>query len=764
MLAKGKIKIQPHYSEYEINQINTIPAKEFIMNWFRKRIPSRRGGVPIIKPAHVGDRIMVLRSGTGSGKSTTLGPELYINFYENDKRNTAVTQPKVLTAMGIPIDIASIYPEMVMGETIGYQTGSFVYKPKKGVVFMTVGVLAQQLKVMNDEEFMDKYAFIIIDECHDRSLGMDLALSLIKQLIHRNYKNPSCPFLILTSATFDVDKYADFFGVDRKNTVDVMGLNYPIEVNFPDTVISDYPKAAADLALKIHKENKDDLTSNSRFTDILIFVYGMSPMKNIRKYLDAENEKLPEDHYIVIGLTGATFHLGTRDYQNIFKPLTSINIKLGNGKIVVPKRRIIISTNVAETGVTIDTLKYCIDSGFENSSVFYPVYGSSSLLAKCVTRASALQRKGRVGRRAPGAWYPLYPEEIFNNMQVDKFPDMISSDISDMMLGLIIKSIYPTWDGVISADIVKEGKFNVESLDLLDYPAIDSIKYSLEKLYVLGFIDAASVPTFIGLAATKITKMKLENTRMMFAGYRYGANIMDLITIAAFMTSAKRDYIDTRSKKKYTYENTFKKDAKELEYYNKFFIADDFIQTVFIWEEFMEQIEIMKKKLSIAHIKTWCADNGLVYEGLLKIIETRDDIIAAFIQGAGLDPYANSLGGLGERYSIRKIFASNIYMGIEEIRKLKRCIYEGYRLNTATWNQNKLAYVLDACHEKIKVQSDIIKPIPPHATFSQTRPIKIMVSDIDLVKNRFNERYALSCDRVSVVDGYFDADETFFVS
>ena len=67
-------------TQYEIDKINKLPAKEYIMDWFRQRVPSRKGGIPIIKAKSIDDRIMILQSGTGSGKSVTLGPELFINF------------------------------------------------------------------------------------------------------------------------------------------------------------------------------------------------------------------------------------------------------------------------------------------------------------------------------------------------------------------------------------------------------------------------------------------------------------------------------------------------------------------------------------------------------------------------------------------------------------------------------------------------------------------------------------------------------------
>lgn len=761
MLKPGKIKIRPHHSDYEINKIKTLKAKDYIMDWFRQRVPSRKGGIPMIKAKSVNDKIMILRSGTGSGKSTTLGPELYINFYDATRRNIAVTQPRVLTAMQIPEDIAGIYPEMVMGDNIGYQTGEYAYKPKKGVVFMTVGVLAQQLKVMSDYEFMEKYSFVVIDEVHDRSLGMDLTLSLAKQFILRNYKNINCPFIILTSATFDVEKYADYFGIDHENIIDVEGLNYPIETIFPEASITDYIQASAKKAIDIHNKNTDDYAINNRFTDILIFVFGTKPLKNIKEILDKENDKLKDNHYVVIGLTGVTFRVGDASYQNIFKPLSSINVVLGDGRVVTPKRRIIISTNVAETGVTIDTLKYLIDTGYENSSIFNPIYGSSILMPKNVTRSSALQRKGRVGRRAPGVYYPMFTEDVFNMMQVDKFPELISSDISEVMLGVIVKSFHPTWNGVIGESIQSTDTFDIDNIDTLDYPAVDSLGYSIEKLFVLGMIDCSYKPTVIGLATTRISKIPIEITRMILAGYQHGANVLDLITIGAFMTASRREYIDVNSKVRYNYETTFKKNVKELSYYNKFFVADDFIETVFIWSDFMEHIEIMKKKLSINYIKKWCKDHGLHYDGLLYIIEARDSIMENFIQSVGLDPFYNGLKLPKYEYSLKKIFQSNMYMGLDEIRKIKKCIYEGFRLNTATWNDEKKVYILDTCHKKISIKSDVIKPVPPHETFNQIQPKRIICRDIWLRPNQFTNVYQFECDRVSVIDGHIDIDETF---
>ena len=105
LLLPNKIKDKPYYSDYDREKISRIPAKDFIMDWFRQRIPIQKGGVPMKKIESVSDRILLIRSGTGSGKSTTLAPELYLKFYKSMRKTIGVTQPRILTTMSIPNSI-----------------------------------------------------------------------------------------------------------------------------------------------------------------------------------------------------------------------------------------------------------------------------------------------------------------------------------------------------------------------------------------------------------------------------------------------------------------------------------------------------------------------------------------------------------------------------------------------------------------------------------------------------------------------------------
>jgi HrpA-like RNA helicase len=778
LLKKGYISLKPWMSEGEKDRATNNISINYIMEWFKNRVPSTRGGTPIIPASSINDRIMILRSGTGSGKSTIVAPTLYKEFYKSTRKNICITQLRILTATSIPADIVRLDESLKMGVNIGYQTGSYSYKPRSGILFMTVGILTQQLSMMSDIEFMEKYAFIIIDECHDRSIDMDINMSLLKGLIHRNFNNQDCPFLILMSATFDVERYADYFKVSHKNIVDVTGLNYPVDVNFLPIECNNYVekiRSTVEVILKkdpILKYSSTDIKyleniKESQFTDILIFVPTFASTTLIKTELDKYNNSMAikeDQHYVTIALSGPSYYVGDIDYQNIFKPLQSIKVRLLNGEMVTPVRRIIISTNVAETGVTIDTLKYVIDSGFSNEMFFNPVAGSNSLIQKGVSKASATQRKGRVGRLGNGVFYPIYTNETFDNMIPINYPEIFSKDITPLLLSIITKQIFPDWDGDVSSKPDQVEMFDIDKIDLFDYPQTDSINYSCEKLFTLGLVDANLTPTTIGLLISRMIGIDIELSRMIIAGYQYGANIMDLLTITSFMLMGSRDYINTQSKNKWT--ETFKYNHQ---------INDDFIDCIFIWDDFTNQIKKMKDKLSIKFIKDWCEENGLHYKGLLEIVSIRDDLIGQFIQTIGLDPFHNGLTlmtdsqidtGSGNqidtgsrnqksisKYNLAELFDIDTTMGMDEVKKIKKCIYEGFRLNVGTLDLDDMKYKMATSHIHVTIKSKKMKP---------TKFINFVAHSIKMRKDYGpSGLYLYDAERISIMDNYVDIDETF---
>jgi HrpA-like RNA helicase len=150
-------------------------------------------------------------------------------------------------------------------------------------------------------------------------------------------------------------------------------------------------------------ENDDILIS-----DIVIFIPSQSFVKKLKEKLLELNNTLKRK-ILPIALDSTVFKESNIDYQNVFTEITKLKLENSDD---IPTRKIIIGTNAIETGITIESLKYCIDLGLVNQLEYNPVVNSNLLLIKPVTKAMSQQRRGRVGRIRPGIFYPIYTKNI----------------------------------------------------------------------------------------------------------------------------------------------------------------------------------------------------------------------------------------------------------------------------------------------------------------------------------------------------------------
>jgi HrpA-like RNA helicase len=806
LLRKGFIVPPKGISKSQKDAMSNMRSIDYIINYISDRTSESIGGSPKYVAKCMGDKILILKSDTGSGKSTVLGPFLYETFNERTRGTIGITQPRVLTAIDIANGLPEHYTFLEMGRNLGYVTGDYKRKPsEKGIIFMTTGILRQQMKVMTDEEFMKKYSFILVDEVHVRDINIDMILYEIKKFLEVNYKNPECPMIILMSATFEPKLFADYYGTPKENIISVVGSTFPIESCYLSHDTPNYIAKAIEIAKNIHNDNLADITETNVFRDILIFVLGQSAVKEIINGMNEFNSMLYENntgsqaliHYIApIELTGKSFGLSGVDYQNLFSDINNILIpvyKMENGKIstiidkwVKPSRRIIVATNIAETGLTIETLKYCIDTGFVNSMEFNSDYGAKVLLGKNVTQGMAIQRKGRVGRKAPGFWYPCYTKKTFDNLLEKQLAVMLNSDISESLLSIIIKetdttSVECKSHHISNDDIIQQNLYrinhltdnkyykttslkslNIASVDFLEMPSSSSLTYSVEKLHGLGFIDNLYNPTTLGLFAFKMHKISVENMRMLLAGYSHGANILNLITVIAFVEHGRQRIFH----RKYTQINMFKKKLtdKEYEFYHKIVIGDEMAEYILIWDIYSEYLDqlINKKTNTITTqlLEDWCLENKLQYKGMLYISGLRDEIIESLIS-IGLNPYYNGMDVKQGTYNLLHMFRQNLPDFVLELKKIKHCILDGYRFNLCVWNNKEKSYVLHYRNIPIYVRCTILGRMGDDAI--QTNPNFIILSDIMLrasMKNKGMYEFE-SSGSVSIMDTYVNVDLNF---
>lgn len=681
---------------------------DHVMKWIESKM---------MRPARDStDRVLILESSTGSGKSTVIPPEYYHRFFEAQHKNIACTQPRVLTSVEIPSQ--SILPyhtrealaankqpnrkPLELGKNIGYQNSVLTKKPTRGIIYMTVGVLMQQLNIMADEDFMNKYGILIIDEAHERSVSLDTTLYLLKRFLNHNQKNKDCPLVLIMSATLDVAKFADFMmddvdAADRyKNIMRVEGFTYPIEDRWLDVTSSNYCTEAVNTVIQIHanyedfmdpnaseaeraeaaklakelkplpepkpREPREDAGTNDkskrggatssqagkkklalspapkgkasglRQADILIFVNGAADLRRVKKGVEKLNQLPYFQKYPVmpLELTSDAVTSQTPDYRALFQDIEKLAVAVdspnGGTKLVKPTRRVVVSTNVAETGVTIDTLRYVIDTGFYKSAEFCPTMGVSMLVNKPVTQSMHRQRRGRVGRKGEGISYSLFTQETYDGLHTMQYPDIVKDQVVSDILTIIIREqdhtsemqkarslheaiseVYPKVFGAKTVGI------SLRDLPLMDVPSTDSLHYSVDKLYVLGLIDAKCVPTQLGIIASKFRFVSLECIRMILAGYAWGASIIDLVTLAAFLQFPKNNvfigmretsFLHAERAGEFNIFTSGKKDSAgqdSREYQNsektRMFMADDFLRLLVVFREVSNRIQELESSL-----------------------------------------------------------------------------------------------------------------------------------------------------------------------
>ncbi len=894
LLKPGSIVPQKWMTKEQKKKLETQKSIDWIIEYLVDRAWDKKTP-PKIKIKGPGSRVGVFRSGTGTGKSTVFPPAIFAKFYEERglKKNIICTQPTIATATDIPFQIAMYNASLRIGETIGYQTGSLVRKPVKGVLFATIGILLQHLKLLTDEEFMKKYSYIILDEIHLRSVETDTTLFYLRRFLERNYENSDCPFVILTSGTFDPEPLMDYFSCPKDAFLDIVGSSFPIQDNYSEFDVTDYMTYAVDLTEKIHIDNIADIEENKLFRDILIFVQGGGQIKEIVKRIHKLNADVfskgleyakqhseeqqkkykrggaakppkPQAYYICpVSVTSENMQKGETEYQNTFSPIESVVVPiykfdaLGEPteeiiETVKASRRVIVATNAIETGLTIDTLKYCIDTGYVNESQFNPNFGVMALLNKSVTQASARQRRGRVGRKDPGVFYTCYTKSTYDALAPLPFPDIIKSDVTNAVLDCILNETETKLEEVATNDLELDSDgekimppnafqmnkfdqrwyhlvvvkpFDLSSLVFMQSPAADSFKYGLEKLRALGLIDHQYNPTVFGWFTSKFRKVTIENARMVLAGYHHGANVLDLITIACFISAGHELGI---KKNKYIPRNPLDVPASEVQMYYNLLVADEFIEYLFIWNDFMYFIgdiadelhhavvgkRIPKTSVTDVHdekdvfydsfsdmddsrsgtlggkeprspkspsakksskktnkslvnkIYEWAELNKFNPDVLLNIIQTRDELITDLLN-VGMNPFYNGYGKPRGQYNLTDILQNNLAEGMEEVRKIKKCIYEGYRMNLYIWNEPAKAYVSHLNHNAVTLDSKILKGVgrpdyEKHPDIQQTKPQKIIVSGVALRQSSTNKgMYEFIGADISVMDGFVEVDMDF---
>nr|XP_016450452.1 PREDICTED: probable pre-mRNA-splicing factor ATP-dependent RNA helicase DEAH4 isoform X2 [Nicotiana tabacum] len=508
--------------------------------------------------------VVVVIGETGSGKSTQLSQMLYKRGYAKSGM-IAVTQPRRVAAVSVSRRVAQ-EQNVRLGEEVGYAIRfEDRTSEKTHIKYLTDGVLLRE-SLFNPE--LNQYSVIILDEAHERSLNTDILLGLMKRLIKRRHSNLK---VLITSATLDGGKVSRFFSDCPVLTVP--GELFPVEIVHISERPKNYVEASLKTAIDIHVREPEG--------DILIFLTGQDDIEKLVLKLEEKIQNLEEGSCLdalILPLHGSL----PPDMQvRVFSPPPP------------HCRRFIVSTNIAETSLTVDGVVYVIDSGYVKQRQYNPSTGMYSLEVVQISKVQAKQRAGRAGRTRPGKCYRLYPSMVYHDDFLDAtVPEIQRSSLAETVLYL--KSL-----DLADMDILK--------FDFLDSPSMESLEDALKQLYLVDAIDENGSITSLG---RKMAELPLEPS---LSRTLLEANELDCLSQAltvVSMLSAETTLLPAPSKssekkRKHTPSNL--PDGSGL---------GDHIQLLQIYEQWYQT----------DYNVDWCKENNLQVRGMLFVRDVRKQL------------------------------------------------------------------------------------------------------------------------------------------
>lgn len=492
------------------------------------------------------NQVVLVIAGTGAGK-TVLAP-LFLLHTLNYKGRVAVTVPKQIMAQGSGTFAAKIL-DVKIGHEVGYQyMGTKKVSKNTNLIFTTDGTITAKLA---SDPLLSEFDALIVDEAHERNVRIDKILLLMKHVLK---ERPDFK-LIIMSATVNQEIFENYYKNDgfKFSTFDAGGKpNFPIKEIYLDKPISKYDKEGVlldrpDAIVKKCIEIMADIIVSSEKGDILAFFPGDAELKLGCQLLDKKIKNMNKNRKNKI----VCKQLQSKTSNSNKKYITNANAYKKNGF----NRKIVFSTEVAESGVTIDGIDYVIDSGLSQQSWYIPESNVSTLQRKRISQASHLQRRGRTGRTKPGTCYNLFTENEFKKFPKYSDPQILTEDFKENILNFMINDVvsYSPFPFSYKTNSKKDSK----SLDgylsqMITPPDEKFINIALIILFSLGAIEVKNkkaTVTDLGRAMRKFQGISPELARTIIASHNYRCRniICDVVALISVSGGKTKNYMPSDS-------------------------------------------------------------------------------------------------------------------------------------------------------------------------------------------------------------------------
>ncbi|EPT25604.1 helicase [Toxoplasma gondii ME49] len=437
------------------------------------------GFVDVVRDAVSRHQVTLIVGETGSGKTTQV-PQFLHFFGFTQKGVVAVTQPRRVAAVSLARRVSE---ELSRKQDASSETqedlpehnaslGGFVgycvrfedcTSAETRIKFLTDGMLVREAML---DEMLSRYSVVVLDEAHERSLRTDILLGWMKRLLPKRKDLK----VIVMSATLDTEKFLGFF--PGAQTVLVPGRQFPVELMYTPEPEGDYIEAALITVLQIHTQYPPG--------DILVFLPGQEDIESLQTILEGKQELLRKALCMAASLgagpapkTAARSERGGEQRAVPHsKDLSSANcrveVRIGEDTAAVDQlppcrdlqicplfaalpferqkavftpapagvRKVIVATNIAETSITVQGIRYVVDCGLAKAKCVNHRTGVEALVIEEISQDAAKQRAGRAGREAPGVVFRMYTEDTFNKFRPRKVPEIVTCDLDQVFLEL----------------------------------------------------------------------------------------------------------------------------------------------------------------------------------------------------------------------------------------------------------------------------------------------------------------------------------------
>ena len=438
------------------------------------------------------NQTIIVESPTGSGKTTQI--PLILREAGYDKAGIiGITQPRRIAALSV-----SDFIRKQIGDDGSYCAYKMRFNDTSTkdtrIKIMTDGILLQEVKL---DKTLSRYSVIMVDEAHERSLNIDFILGLLKEIseVRNDLK------IIISSATINAASFSDFFGDAPIISID--SRPFDVEVYYDPAILSRDTEDYYYQKILHHVWEAFE----SKEGDVLIFLPGEIDIKNCISFLEMAPFRKSLEIYPLYG------RLSKEEQERVFTPT-------GEGKM-----KVVVSTNIAETSLTIDGIRTVIDSGVAKINFYNQKNFTSALLPMPISRASADQRKGRAGRTAPGKCWRMYSETNYEHRPEYSEEEILHSDLAEVVLRMSELEIY-----------------NTDSFPFITPPKKSALQSAEETLMLIGAIEKNHHLTDIGNMMIQFPLLPRLSRVIVEAILNYPDVMSDVLTAVAFL-SAKTPYI-----------------------------------------------------------------------------------------------------------------------------------------------------------------------------------------------------------------------------